>query len=399
MVTLTRQEINTIHDFLVDCGVDYEPLRNDLLDHICCSIEEKMDRGMPFREAFHLSVEEFGEEGLEKTQQITMYLLTQKDRVMKNIASITGITGAFLTIIGFGLKLLHLPPAGILLVSGLTIIALFFLPLILIIKLKEYKSVNGKLAIVAGVLSAALLVFGMMFKLMHWPYANMLTHLGMGVLCLLFMPLHFIRSYQQAENRIFNSALVAVIFAGSLLLFGMTGNTHMHKSQKAIEALNKNLNTALKANYQFERMINQAQDQNGSLQKSINPLKKAIQIINKAEKALFDLAGYTYVPGQEYNGDKINWNLPLADISNLMSAQIIPDLEQTLMKDVSNWTKQDTSENPSLQLQIQYELDAFKGESYSSRLVDLPLYDVLENLQILKRICLNAQMMLNQNHP
>lgn len=390
MVTLSGKEVNIIHDYLVDHGVDYEPLRDDLLDHICCSIEGKMENGMLFREAFSVSIEEFGEMGLERTQQATIYLLTQKLRIMKNIASVFGITGGAFTIIGFTLKHFHLPPANILLVLGLAMIGLIFLPLILFIKTKEYKTTTAKLAIVAGVISAVILLFGIMFKMMHWPYANMLVHLGMGVLCLVFMPLHFVRSYQQAENKMFNSALVLVIFAGCLLLFRMTGN--QNNSLVLDEALANNLNSTIENN-------NSAETENEELKKSISDsiqsdkkfIPSLVDFIEKSEVKLFEAAGYDHHQGEKIDPEHADWNRSVVMISDIVKTDILPRLEEDLKNGLNNWLNSFGHLPEELKTYATKELVAFRGENLSIRYCNLPLYEVISNLEELKRILLRTE--------
>ncbi|MFZ5552867.1 MAG: GldL-related protein [Bacteroidota bacterium] len=390
MVTLTGKEVNIVHDFLVDHGVDYEPLRDDLVDHLCCSIESKMESGMLFREAFSLSVEEFGELGIERTHQATIYLLTLKQRVMKNIASVTGITGSAFTIIGFTLKFLHLPPANILLVLGLSMIGLIFLPLILFIKAGEYKTLTSKLAIVAGVLSAFILLFGILFKMMHWPYANILTHLGMGVLCLVFMPLHFIRSYQQAENKMFNSALVLVIFAGSLLIFGMTnrqGNSH-----KLDDALAQNLNATIRSN-------NTAEDENNEMKKSLSDslrnsttlFTSVVEHIEKSEVLLFETVGYEHKQGAEIDPEHVDWNRSVVMINDFVTSDVLPVLEEKLGNGLNQWLNAPDGLSPEIKNHIAKDIRAFKGEKLSVRFSNLPLYEVISNLEELKQLCLRAE--------
>jgi len=395
MVTLSGKEINIIHDFLVDHGVDYEPLRDDLLDHICCSIEEKMEGGMLFREAFALSIEQFGDMGLERTQQATIYLLTQKLRIMKNIASVFGITGSAFVIIGFVLKLLFLPPANILLILGLGMIGFIFLPLLLFIKTKEYKTTTAKLAIVAGVLSAVILLSGITFKMMHWPYANFLIHIGMAVLCLGFMPLHFVRSYQQAENKMFNSALVLVIFAGCLMLFRMT--SQHGNSARLDAALTKNLNEEIKVNNLAETH-NEALRSEREFQIDSIIIKVDTEIfislvdeVEKSQAKAFAVAGYDYQPGKELDTTEfINWNHQIVDINIALSEEILPTLEKK-MAELRSWTNSESDIPEEIKFLMSADLLNFAGKNLENRFVDLPLYEVVSNLEDIKRMALRAE--------
>jgi hypothetical protein len=45
-----------------------------------------------------------------------------------------------------------------------------------------------KIAIISGGLSSFLTVLGSLFKIMHWPGASILLLLGLGILLILFIP-------------------------------------------------------------------------------------------------------------------------------------------------------------------------------------------------------------------
>ena len=60
MVMLSEQQIDKIFDLIVDNGVSYESLQVDLLDHVCCMVEQKMEEGKSFGDSLKLAMQEFG---------------------------------------------------------------------------------------------------------------------------------------------------------------------------------------------------------------------------------------------------------------------------------------------------------------------------------------------------
>ena len=46
MAQLKQNQVDSIFDLLLTHGVSYESLQLDLLDHICCMVEQKMDNGL-----------------------------------------------------------------------------------------------------------------------------------------------------------------------------------------------------------------------------------------------------------------------------------------------------------------------------------------------------------------
>ncbi len=222
MELLSSKRVDLVHDRLVDQGVDYEPLRLELLDHICCAIEQKMDCGVAFAEALEQSIHGFGPKGLERTQEATIYLITLKLRKMKKLAAISGLLGGFLTVFATVFKLLHWPGANIMLVNGIALIVLLFLPTMIYVQFKQTEGVWSKVTTVVGLITAIAMGIATLFKVLHWPGASVLIYGSSILLGMFFMPLYFVRTYRIAENKLFRSSIVIVIFAGIFLFIGLT---------------------------------------------------------------------------------------------------------------------------------------------------------------------------------
>ncbi|MEM1319845.1 MAG: peptidoglycan DD-metalloendopeptidase family protein [Bacteroidota bacterium] len=74
MQLLNDQQILFIESRLTEEGLEHTALREELLDHICCAVEAKMQRGISFHNAVNATFDTFGEQGIqdiqEKVQQI-----------------------------------------------------------------------------------------------------------------------------------------------------------------------------------------------------------------------------------------------------------------------------------------------------------------------------------------
>lgn len=57
MASLSNNQVNIINDLIVQNGVHLNELKIDIIDHICCMVEKKMDSGMDFRESLTLSTQ------------------------------------------------------------------------------------------------------------------------------------------------------------------------------------------------------------------------------------------------------------------------------------------------------------------------------------------------------
>lgn len=227
MVTLSEQQIDKIFDLLVDNGVSYESLQIDLLDHVCCMVEQKMDEGKAFSESLNLAMEEFGHQHFSEIQEATIYLLTLKQRKMKKTTGIIGIISSLLVIGGVFLKINHMPGAGIALVIGLVLIGIVVFPLMATLDINNTSGNVKKLTASIGYLAATLLSLATLFKIMHWPNATLIYYLGLILLVFIFIPLYTIKNYKTAENKIMAIAKSTLILAGVVIFWGLmpTGDT------------------------------------------------------------------------------------------------------------------------------------------------------------------------------
>lgn len=276
MVLLSNREVDTIHDLLLTRGVSHDSLRMDLLDHLCCMVEERMDLGAPFEVALSESTDGFGPQGFEKTQEETLYLLTSKLRTMKKITSIFGIVGSALTLMGILFKIMHWPMAGILLVLGIVLIAFLFMPLVLSVRLKESSTTMARFVNITGVSAALVFLVSVLFKIMHWPYANVLMTGSLFAVAFIFIPGYFIRSYRTAENKLMSVAYTLVMFTAVFLLYRMTANGSSKDMQNSIYVMHESTRSEIKhVNEEREELVI-------ALAPSMSPEMKALNASTEA---------------------------------------------------------------------------------------------------------------------
>jgi len=124
---ITEAHIEYIQKDIMQRGIVLNDLAESLLDHICCSIEN--DNENDFDCAYAKAIHTFGEEGLLKIQDDTIFLLTINRKItMQRSMYIMGYLAVFLATTGLLFKLMHWPGANIMLVSGIALLNLGFLP-------------------------------------------------------------------------------------------------------------------------------------------------------------------------------------------------------------------------------------------------------------------------------
>jgi len=226
MFSLTEEQIAFIENDIKVRGITSPDLSIDLLDHICCLIEYKLDEYRNFETVYQETLLLFGEKGLKEIQDETNRLLTFKHYYIMNATmKISGYISSLMILFGAFFKFNHWPGANIMLVIGMFFLTVLFLPLLFILKFKSSAESNRSIVLsIIGFVAALLICMGILFRIMHWPNARMLTITG-GVLLLLgYLPIYFISVYKNTTNKINATATVILIIAGVGLFVTESGN-------------------------------------------------------------------------------------------------------------------------------------------------------------------------------
>jgi hypothetical protein len=219
MHRLNETQIALIDTCVAMSGVEQKGLQLDLVDHVCSMVEERLDAGESFENALNQALKRFGSEGLRNIQKETYSVLTPNRMIMKNITVIMGSVVAVFLFVGVIFKVMHWPLASVLIVLGMSLLVMPFLPLLLIHNLRGAKTSAVRAFHVVGYLGMSVLVAGSLFKIQHWPYATAMLSFGGGVLLFGYLPMYFFRKYQESSNRPVTLATFLVSFTALLVVY------------------------------------------------------------------------------------------------------------------------------------------------------------------------------------
>lgn len=118
---------------------------------------------------------------------------------MNNLNEKIGITSSIIIIVGCLLKAFHLQGAAVVLTSGFAIFSLIFMPSIIFSQLKEKKIIHS----IAGFFLSTLII-GVLFKIMHWPFANFLISWSITISLFCVTPIYIISNYYNKINENFS---------------------------------------------------------------------------------------------------------------------------------------------------------------------------------------------------
>ncbi|MBL7923105.1 MAG: hypothetical protein JNL88_02805 [Bacteroidia bacterium] len=220
MYSLSEQQIAFILDDIRRNGVELEDLQLNLLDHICCIIEQELEENGDFGQFYSATVKKFYKSNLREIEEETKSLLIYKNYyTMKKIMLGSGIVSVSLLTMGLILKFLHLPGAAVGVVLGIGLLSLVFMPLMFTLKIREKSATRDKVLIVLGAVSAITLSLGVLFKIMFWPGANVLSLFSLALLLLVFLPFYFFTGIRNADTKI-NTIVssILILTGGGLFL-------------------------------------------------------------------------------------------------------------------------------------------------------------------------------------
>lgn len=219
MYTLSSDQVNFIQDDIRARGIHMDSLQDDLLDHVCCIIEHDLEENGDFKSFYEATIKTFYKKKLAEIEEETQSLITNKHYyTMKKLMIASGSISAIILSVGIILKFLHLPGAGISVVVGITLLSLVFLPLMFTLKIKEKQKLKDKILLGLVSIVAILFTMAVMFKLMHWPWANIMGLTSIALLALVYVPIHLITGVKQAETKI-NTIVSSILIIASCGLF------------------------------------------------------------------------------------------------------------------------------------------------------------------------------------
>jgi len=217
MNKLSDENIDFIYLEISKKGITMEVLLDEMVDHVCCCIEPEILKGTDFMTAYNNFIQNIDNSVFKNIQHQTLLSTNLKFQNMKKVMFISGVLATILLVIGATFKIYHLPGAGVSLVLGTFIIVSTFLPLFFIVSYREQTEKKNILLSVIGYITITFLILGPIFKIMHWPYTNILFYFGPLLLATIFLPVYLVSVFRKANetktNFLFIIMLISIGFS------------------------------------------------------------------------------------------------------------------------------------------------------------------------------------------
>ena len=201
MVSLTDEQVDFIRKEIESHGISLPDLQTNLIDHMCTIIENEMSDSDDFHSFFYSILPRFFHDNLHEIEMETIQLIhQQKFKHMKKALNYVLAFSSILLVTGSIFKIFHLAGAAMLIVSSLALVLFAAVPLALIGMhnhpiSKTQKSLNALISLVV-----LLFACGGVFKVQHWPFANILMLSSVGLLCLVYVPVYFVQQRKTSSD-------------------------------------------------------------------------------------------------------------------------------------------------------------------------------------------------------
>ena len=170
MFKLDDAHIEFIRSDIRSRGVTTDALIDDIVDHVCCLLEERVGEGDDFNEVYVGIINKFYGSTLSDIETETQLLKQFKNYyTMKKTMLYSGLFATISLIAGLILKFTHSPGAAFLIVVGIIVFSFLFLPLIVVLKTRDQGPKRDIMLTAVGSLCGMLFALGTLFKIMYWP--------------------------------------------------------------------------------------------------------------------------------------------------------------------------------------------------------------------------------------
>jgi hypothetical protein len=221
MPELSINDIEKISTDIKKEEITFSHLLEDLIDHVCCDVENEMAAGLSFIEAYGRVRKKIGSRRLKEIQEETLFQTDSKYRKMKTTMKIAGIAGTILFGLSALFKIQHWQGAGIMMTLGAIILAFIFLPSALVVLWKETHNAKKLFLFISSFFAAVFFILGTLFKIQHWPGAAWILSLAAFSAIFFFLPAIMVHLLSDPERKSKRGAYIVGAIGFVLYLCGM----------------------------------------------------------------------------------------------------------------------------------------------------------------------------------
>jgi hypothetical protein len=210
---LNVDQIENIEKQVQKAEISFSHLADDLVDHICCDVENRMNNGETFDQAFEKVKETIGIEGLKNIQEQTLLIINQNYLIMKKALYVLSVAIVSLVVLSGVFKIFHLPGASLLLFVAFVGLILGFVPLLFLTRNKEDSERKQVWVNLSGYLASTVFLLSILWTIMHWPGRTWLVVFSWVLILGFFLPSYLSTIFKNKNEgqRLTNIGVVLLI--------------------------------------------------------------------------------------------------------------------------------------------------------------------------------------------
>lgn len=190
---------------------------------------------------------------------------------MKKTIYITGMICLSLILIATIFKASHFPGANILVLAGLGAISVVFLPLSYSLLLKSTDDKLLRFVYTAAFISFLIDFVGMVFKILHWPGAGILLIIGVPLPFILFLPA-YVKYHNKRKLKTDINFFAVILFMVYLGIFSSL--LAIDVSRNVLDAYAHSTNNTIETNQYLKDQLTKNNDSSISAQELVNQLEE-----------------------------------------------------------------------------------------------------------------------------
>ncbi len=216
MYQLSDEQVDYILNDISARGIKMEDLQDNLLDHVCCIIEQNLEDGGAFEAFYQSTIARFYKKDLAEIEEETQLLLTFKNYyAMRKVMIRAGVVSVCAFALGSLFKIMYWPGASVLFTLAIGIFSFIFMPLLFLLKRREASNTQERLLLASGVLAGIGYAVSTLFHVQHWPGARIMWFVTLILAFFVAIPLYFFGGIRKPGQRT-NTIVISVVMVGVL---------------------------------------------------------------------------------------------------------------------------------------------------------------------------------------
>jgi hypothetical protein len=149
-----------------------------------------------------------------------IYVLNAENKTDKKhlFMKLSGLISSVIFLLGILFKVMHWPGAGIALAVGLFMLGIIFLPSLIFARISDDRGEGKRAAYLVGLFAGLFYIAGFLFKIMHWPGAGLIILIGLILFAIIFIPL-FVFAHYRNESHVRGHFLFVIVASMMAILF------------------------------------------------------------------------------------------------------------------------------------------------------------------------------------